>query len=351
MTNQFVTAEQLAHLRAAYDHYDPELRQGGAAFSQLLTWMQQPEIAGRLTTVSCKPGEIIIQEDMPGDLCYLITTGSAVVIKGDFNTPTVIGFRSAGDAIGEMALLENRPRSATVVALEATTLWVLTNELFYLYLSQNPAFSMNLMNMLSWRLRESDIERQRAIVREKQTGQLLQTMEIKANTDALTGTFNRHFMNELLPREIARARYDSAPVGIIMADIDHFKKINDTFGHKAGDLALQAVSNLLKQSVRPSDAVCRYGGEEFIMVMPGAAISTLVRCAEEIRAKCQEMVLLYDGDEIRATISMGIACYPKHGKDGEELIRNADAALYQAKEQGRNRVIVFELPEQGENDV
>ena len=287
------------------------------------------------------PGEIIIRENEPGDVFYLIRSGEAVVIKGAINTPTILGFRSPGDAIGEMALLENRPRSASVIALTPMSLWSLGREMFYSFLSENPEFSMNLMNMLSWRVRQSDEERLRGYVREKYQMEALEELSEKAVRDPLTGLYNRRHMDFVLRDQVIHALQFDSTVGVLMADVDYFKQINDIHGHKAGDLVLQAIGKLLKKCVRSVDSLCRYGGEEFVIIMPGASILVLRRCAEEIRARFEALRVEYDGKEIYTTISIGIASFPQHGSDGEEVLYRADHALYKAKNGGRNRVVVY----------
>jgi diguanylate cyclase (GGDEF)-like protein len=298
----------------------------------------------------CQPGEVIIRESELGDNFYLMRSGHAVVLKGDFHTPTILGFRQAGDVIGEMALLQNMPRSASVIALTLTSLWCLTSETFYAFLGEKPAFSLNLMSMLSWRIREADDERMRGYAREKQQVEALENLSAQASRDPLTGLFNRRHLNAMLPNEITLALQNNTTVGIIMADIDHFKSINDKYGHKAGDLMLQAFAEIFKKSVRAADFVCRYGGEEFVLVMPGVSVNNLERCAEEIRIRCQALHLAYEAQELFTTISLGLAVYPLHGSDGDEVLVHADQALYKAKQTGRNRFVVYQ-PVSGYQDI
>jgi diguanylate cyclase (GGDEF)-like protein len=264
-----------------------------------------------------------------------------VVVKGEIQTPTILGFRGVGDVIGEMSLLDNLPRSATVIALNTLSVWCLSREMFFQFVSENPAFSLDLMNMLSSRIRKSDEERLRGYAREKEQVVALETLSRQATHDPLTGLFNRRYLDQILYGEIAHARQNSSLVGILMADVDHFKRINDTYGHKAGDLMLQAVGGLMKKCVRSADIVCRYGGEEFVIVMPGASAPTVSKCAEEIRAKFEAFRVASDGHEIQATISLGAAIYPLHGPSVDEVFVRADRAMYQAKQEGRNRVVVF----------
>jgi diguanylate cyclase (GGDEF)-like protein/PAS domain S-box-containing protein len=156
--------------------------------------------------------------------------------------------------------------------------------------------------------------------------------------DPLTGLFNRRYMEETLEREILRVRRKGVPLGIIMVDIDHFKRVNDIFGHEAGDAMLRAVASFIKGCVRREDIACRYGGEEFILIMPEASGEITGERAEQIRQGVERLQVDYDGEILRATVSLGVAVYPLDGEQGDAVIKAADAALYRAKEGGRNRV-------------
>jgi len=325
-----------------YDVHKQEGQQDESPFLHLLGWMEQKQTTETIMERTCRPGEVIIHENEPGDVFYVIRSGQAAVIKGDFQNPTVLGFRSIGDSIGEMALLENLPRSATVIALNTVSLWRLSREMFYQFLGENhPSFSLDLMNMLSSRIRKSDEERMRGYVREKEQVVALETLNKQATHDPLTGLFNRRYLDQILYGEIAHALQNGSLVGILMADVDHFKHINDRYGHRAGDLMLQALGELMKKCARSADIVCRYGGEEFVIVMPGASAPTVSKCAEEIRARFEALRVAADDHEIQATISLGAVIYPLHGSNVDEVFVRADRAMYQAKQEGRNRVVVF----------
>ncbi|MDX9991951.1 MAG: GGDEF domain-containing protein [Anaerolineales bacterium] len=311
------------------------------SFKELLTWMEKKQNGQTLLERSCQPGEIIVHEGEPGDFFYVIRSGQAVILKGEIESPTVIGFRTSGDAIGEMALLENRPRSATVIALTQVLLWSLERETFHQFLAENPALSLSLMGILSGRVRESDEERRRGTVRERQKEEVLEDLSKLATFDSLTGLLNRRSMEEILRDEIVRAIQQGGSVGVIMADIDFFKNINDTYGHRAGDLMLQTVASSLKKCVRAADSVCRFGGEEFVIIMPGASFEILIRCAEKIRAGFESLQIKQHGISFGTTISLGVASFPQHGKNGEEILEHADQALYRAKRSGKNRVVLY----------
>ena len=340
MSPQTISPSDLDQLLSSYEYYEQEKGQETTLFLQFLIWAEQKHVTQMLMERICQPGEIVIQENEIGDIFYLIRSGQVAVIKGDYRHPTILGFRGSGEAIGEMALLENRPRYATIIALDTTVLWCLKREMFHQFVSENPLFGLELMNMLSARIRESDDERLRGSVREQQQVEVLEDLSKQAAHDPLTGLFNRRHLDQILSGEIARAHRTGSSVGLLLSDIDHFKEINDRYGHKAGDVMLQELSKLLKKCVRSADVVCRYGGEEFVVIMPGVSISTLRRCAEEIRSRVQELFVEHGGDQIHTTISLGAAVFPLHGSNGDEVLISADQALYQAKREGRNRVVV-----------
>ena len=165
----------------------------------------------------------------------------------------------------------------------------------------------------------------------------LQNLSVR---DGLTGLFNRRYMEETLSREFSKAERDEYPVGVIMLDVDFFKKFNDTYGHEAGDIVLIELSKLLVKSVRKEDVVCRYGGEEFVVILPGPLEDQSIKRAEIIRSRVEkELKIRYNDHDIRVTISLGAAFYPDHGATPEEVLKAADTALYVAKEEGRNRAV------------
>ena len=150
----------------------------------------------------------------------------------------------------------------------------------------------------------------------------------QAIRDPLTGLFNRRFMEESMNNELARARRGNSNLGVIMLDMDKFKQLNDTHGHEAGDVMLRSVARVLLENTRAGDVACRFGGDEFVILMPGAALDATTRKARELRLQLKSQAL---------ECSTGVATYPEHGKSGSELLRSVDAALYRAKAAGDAR--------------
>jgi diguanylate cyclase (GGDEF)-like protein len=162
-----------------------------------------------------------------------------------------------------------------------------------------------------------------------------------ATTDAMTGVANHRELETYLERELARVKKTREPLAIIMADVDHFKAINDTVGHPAGDKVLQHLTRqILLPSVRPKDLVARYGGDEFVLVLRGTDSRAAVAVAERIRRTVSSQAVLLDGKAVsNLSLSLGIAVFPRDGETREALIQAADQALYVAKRTGRNRVV------------
>jgi diguanylate cyclase (GGDEF)-like protein/PAS domain S-box-containing protein len=169
---------------------------------------------------------------------------------------------------------------------------------------------------------------------------LRETLHNQSIRDPLTGLFNRRYMEESLQREIHRAARNHHPLGVVMIDVDHFKRFNDTWGHEAGDLVLRELSRFLQKSIRVSDIACRYGGEELTLIFPEMSLDETYKRAEELRQGIREFKLKYHDSSLGTiTISLGVASFPQHGKTSDALIQLADAALYRAKAEGRDRVI------------
>lgn len=172
---------------------------------------------------------------------------------------------------------------------------------------------------------------------------LRETLRNQSIRDPLTGLFNRRYMEETLDRELRRAERSQQPLCVCMLDLDHFKGLNDGFGHEAGDLLLAELGRLLRTSLRGGDVVCRYGGEEFVLILPEAGAEDGFRRVEQLREVSRQLCVTHRGRAIGApTFSGGIAVYPTDGETVEDLLRAADGALYAAKHRGRDRLVMAE---------
>lgn len=173
---------------------------------------------------------------------------------------------------------------------------------------------------------------------------LQESLREQAIRDALTGLYNLRFLTESMKREIAQATRDGTPLSVVLMDIDHFKVFNDAYGHKAGDEVLQALGKILSSKTRAGDIACRYGGEEFMVIMPSAHPQEAFRRAEQWRKIFASTQIINKGQVLSATLSAGVATFPDHGTTGDDIWHAADNALYRAKSAGRNCVVVYENP-------
>jgi diguanylate cyclase (GGDEF)-like protein len=170
---------------------------------------------------------------------------------------------------------------------------------------------------------------------------LRESMRNLSIRDPLTELFNRRYMEEALAQELHRTIRNKAQLAVIMIDIDHFKLFNDNFGHDGGDAVLRVLGDFLKKHVRGSDIACRFGGEEFILILSPSTVEGARQRAEKIREGAQHLKVDHGNRDLgKITLSSGVAIYPDHGADAAALIKAADVALYQAKRDGRNRVVM-----------
>ena len=277
-------------------------------------------------------GDVLLNLGQPNRYMYMILSGRLSVHLEDTASEPVAVLES-GETVGELSVMDESPASAFVVAAASTRLLVVDEAHFWNLVNASHDFAINLLLSLAKRLRannstvSSNIKLQREYKR-------------NAMIDGLTGLYNRRWIDEALPRFVTRYGRSGHPLSVLMIDVDHFKKFNDTYGHAVGDKVLVAVGQTLRGNLRPSDLVARYGGEEFLVILPDTNVEAGGHCAERIRLAVAEVVLdIGDGDPRKLiTISLGGACL-RPGEGMTELLARADASLYAAKHAGRNRVL------------
>jgi len=237
-----------------------------------------------------------------------------------------------GESVGEQSVLDDAANLDAVRAVEDTRLLVIESALAWELIDQSNAVARNLLRLLSFRIRAAN-----ALLRRRQKlGEFYRQLSLN---DTLTGLYNRTWLADMLPKLVARARAKGSPLALLMVDLDNFKKFNDTHGHLIGDAALCAAANVIRDGLRPSDFSVRYGGEELMAVLPETTGELAHLVAERLCQKMREAVLFPD---MRVPMPHVTACFGVAVLDPDSdemgLIEAADAALYRAKEAGRNCV-------------
>ncbi|MCP4141605.1 MAG: GGDEF domain-containing protein [Chloroflexi bacterium] len=270
---------------------------------------------------SVKPGEILFRQGDLADGLYWIKEGVLVVLDGDLKKPRLLTFRRAGHIIGEIALLEDTQRTASVVAISEAQLIYLNKDKFQDLLALIPDFGLELMRVLSARLRE------------------IKPAEYSSGMyDHLTGALSRQAFDIRLVEEIERAKLYRYSFSLVFIDLDKFKEVNDNYGHGCGDEVLIEFAKRIMSGLRTTDLLFRYGGDEFVLILQGI---------DEVRGTVLVQKLL---DDMKATpiledppitlvFSAGMSYYPNDGEYPTMLLETADQRVYEAKEKGRGQVV------------
>lgn len=275
--------------------------------------------------------EKLLQPDIPNQHLYLILAGKLSVHLGAQET-TEHASLFAGECAGEISIVDGKHPSALVVASEPTRVMAIPQDTVWSLVDHSHEVARNLLGIVAGRMRN---DKNVLITTQNKKAQF----EHQASVDALTGIHNRHWMSDAFPRVLHNCAFNNLPYAIMVADIDNFKRINDTYGHVVGDVALKAVARCMAENLRPHDLLVRYGGEEFAMLLPDTGLEEARVIAERLRATIADSEMRYNEISFRITISIGIA--PARLEEKLEiLIGEADRALYRAKDLGRNRVEV-----------
>ncbi len=304
----------------------------------LLTDEEISLIDRRLKLIPVKQDAILFREGDEGSELFIVRSGRVVITIAlpDGSQRDLREF-STGDFFGEMSIFENAPRSATCTAREPSSLYALHERDFYRLIEDSPSTAIKIM----YRMSRITTERLR------NTSEFLSDLvhwgeraAKRAITDELTGVYNRHFLEKSIESLFKSAESRKRSLSLIMVDLDHFRAINEYYGHETGDRVILAVVDVFKRYLRKRDIIARYGGDEFTVVLP----QTGLKEAEELAWKiCREVgklpILRKLGGPVETiTTSQGIASYPENARDIKKLRERADQALYRAKESGRNRV-------------
>jgi diguanylate cyclase (GGDEF)-like protein len=285
----------------------------------------------RCTLRDLATGETLLQPEVANQFLYLILEGElSVHLIGQASLEHVSLF--PGECVGEISLVDGKNPSALVVASKPTRVLAVPHDTVWSMVDQSHEVARNLLAIVAGRMRNDNS----ALVTSHSKRKLY---EHQATVDALTGVHNRRWMNEAFSRVLHRCVLDHVECAIIVIDIDHFKRVNDSYGHLVGDVALKALAGIMEIHLRPHDLLVRYGGEEFAILLPDTGIETAKSIAERLRISVATNEI-HSGDLVfKITISIGIALATQEGKL-EDFFAEADRALYRAKESGRNRVEV-----------
>jgi diguanylate cyclase (GGDEF)-like protein len=279
--------------------------------------------------IDVKAGQVLLAPERENQCVYVVLSGRLSVHLGSLDAPKIADL-GPGSCAGEMSLIEDKDPSAFVVAIEDCHLMVISHTLLWRMVDRSHTFCKNLLVVLSERVR-SDNEYIASSLG------VLRQAERNAHTDALTGLGNRHWMRTMFEREVTRTLHANKSLCLMMIDVDNFKVFNDRYGHIAGDRVLVAVADTLREFLRPTDLVARFGGDEFAVLLPDLQLKQARQTAERIR---QQIAALSPSSLSTAmTVSIGIADRTERD-DVATLVQRADAAMYDAKEAGRNRVAV-----------
>lgn len=292
------------------------------------------------------PDQILLEPGEPNQSLYLLLSGELHVRVARSDTEPVVSV-PVGDCVGEVSLVDQRPPSSFVLAAIPSEVLAIPGTVVLDLIRREPLVAINLL-----RLQANHFRRQTDMLKSSRSA--AQRLRSLAQTDALTGLYNRSWANETLEAQLVASAEVGQKMSLAMLDVDHFKSINDRYGHPTGDVVLQAVARILRERFRSTDGVFRYGGEEFLVMMPGTPLHLAVEILDALRAALAETAIPLPDDptqSVRCTISVGVAEH-QAPQALNELISLADRMLYHAKRSGRNRVIAdYNMPAAAEDDT
>jgi diguanylate cyclase (GGDEF)-like protein len=288
------------------------------------------ELLGACLRRDLDSGEALLTPAQTNATLYVLLRGQMHVLLGE-SRDTVVPVLP-GDCVGEMSIIDGSRVSAPVVATEPSTLLAIDVERFWWLTERYPVIARNLLTIMAQRVRMTNTAltiRIRAHERE----------ELLARLDQLTTVYNRRWLEENLPHYLERAQHAGSALVLGLFDIDNFKSYNDTWGHVAGDTALRAVARAVREHIRPPDQLCRFGGEEFCLVLPDTPLAKVPKLGERLLHTISSLPIRSSSGETTwpaVTVSLGFTASLAEDTP-ESLVRRADRLLYEAKNGGRNR--------------
>jgi len=278
-----------------------------------------------------KAGDVMLRPEFGNNSMYLLLSGRVAVSLESLDASPLLELGS-GECIGEMSVFDGRNPSAYVKAVEPCEVLVIESDTLWLLIDSSHSLCRNLLYFLSNRLRSGNDIVVVSKSREKE-------QEHAANVDALTGVNNRRWLLDMIETLHGQALSEQMPMAVLMLDVDHFKRFNDTYGHKSGDLVLQMVARTMRKSLRPSDMLARYGGEEFVVLLPRTPAKQARAVAERLRKAVERCQITAEQGQALPSVTISVGVSPLADNETvEAAVESADQALYQAKRNGRNRI-------------
>lgn len=273
-----------------------------------------------------RPGDSVFTQGEIGDSLFIVASGSVNILVRNIEGRTI---RTAtlrkGEYFGELSAMDGKPRTGTAVVAESTLLLEVSRARFEELINRQPVVIKNLLLQFCGRVREFEVK--------------MMNFEWEAHEDKLTGLPNRRWFDTVLENEFQRSMRYKHPLSLLMVDIDHFKNVNDVYGHVAGDRVLQEVSAVIKAGTRTSDSAARYGGEEFAVILPDTEIKDATLVADRVRQHVEEYSFLDEQGKRIDGVTISIGAGTSVGlQRPAELVEHVDQALYVAKGSGRNCV-------------
>lgn len=280
------------------------------------------QVLRAFTAYDLEQGEVLLSPFDRNQYLYLVVRGALQVYLGSLDNQPMSTL-GVGDCAGEISFIDHEHPSAYVVAAEPSTVLRLHREALLKLFQQSPQMMQNLLELLCERVRGGN--------------RVILDTEQNANVDTLTGLYNRRWLEHVYARESTRCAFNGQPLCLLMLDVDHFKAYNDRHGHLAGDYALCLVAHTLRNQLRPKDSMSRFGGEEFVILLPDIAVEEARRIGERLRTSLEQIPSFYSPVGVLPGVTVSIGLTEMDPRDDlKSLIARADQALYDAKMRGRN---------------